>query len=198
MRLRKNYVRDFFIAAIFPVSVIYSSYDASIVKATYCGCAAAILAVSVMHLSSRDQQAKIADTQTWGKHVEYHIFTFRIFGCTVGVPVRPRRCLHLNQIIVNGRGCSLSLGHSLLRVWLLTKCTLWTGWGNCGQQCCDPGAIQKEIKRVAPHPFPTHLPTLGGVCPSPENSSLSLNTEALREQVSTDGAFQYQYKLSSV
>ena len=51
--------------------------------ATYCFNLAAILAVSVMHSSSRvitrDQQAKIADTQTLGKHVEWHIFIFLIF-----------------------------------------------------------------------------------------------------------------------
>ena len=43
-----------------------SSYSASIAMATYCFSLAAILAVSVMHSSSRvitrDQQAKIADT----------------------------------------------------------------------------------------------------------------------------------------
>ena len=52
--------------------------------ATYCFNLAAILAVNVMHSSSRvitrDQQAKIADTQTLGKHVEWHIFIFLIFG----------------------------------------------------------------------------------------------------------------------
>ena len=52
--------------------------------ATYCFNAAAILAVSVMHSSSdvitRDQQAKIADTQTLGKHVERYFFTFLFFG----------------------------------------------------------------------------------------------------------------------
>ena len=57
-----------------------SSYNASIVMATYCFNLAAILAGSVMYLSSRlitrDQQAKIADTQILGKHVEWHIFTF--------------------------------------------------------------------------------------------------------------------------
>ena len=67
--LCENYVRDFFIATILPVSV-NSSYSTSIATATYCFNLAAILAVSVMHSSScvitRDQQAKIADTQTLG------------------------------------------------------------------------------------------------------------------------------------
>ena len=56
--------------------------------ATYCFNLAVILARSVMHSSSRvitrDQQAKIADTQTLGKHVEWHIFIFLIFGQTLG------------------------------------------------------------------------------------------------------------------
>ncbi len=51
--------------------------------ATYCFNLAAILAVNVTHSSrviTRDQQAKIADTQTLGRHVEWHIFTFIIFA----------------------------------------------------------------------------------------------------------------------
>ncbi len=52
--------------------------------ATYCLNLSAILAVSVMQSSScvitRDEQAKIADTQTLGKHVEWHIFIFLICG----------------------------------------------------------------------------------------------------------------------
>ena len=55
--------------------------------ATYCLNLASILAVSVMHSSSRvitrDQVAKIADIQTLGKHVEWHIFTFLIFVSTL-------------------------------------------------------------------------------------------------------------------
>ena len=61
-----------------------SSYSMSIAMATYCFNLAAILVVSVMQSSScvitRDQQAKIADTQTLGKHVKWLIFIFLIFG----------------------------------------------------------------------------------------------------------------------
>ena len=56
----------FFIAAILPVSVIFAIIR-HVAMATYCFNLAAILAVSVTHSSSRvitrDQQAKIVDTQ---------------------------------------------------------------------------------------------------------------------------------------
>ena len=95
---------------------------------------------------------------------------------------------------------------ALVIVYLGCDCWSSAHYGQVEETADSSVVVQGPFKRKSTHPFPTHLPTLagvcpsplGGVCPSPENSSLSLNTEALREQVSNDGAFQYQYKLSSV
>ena len=70
----------FFIAVILPVSVIFVIIR-HIARASRWK---PIVLTSVMHSSScviiRDRQAKIAHTQTLGKHVEWHIFTFLIFA----------------------------------------------------------------------------------------------------------------------
>ena len=71
--------------------------------ATYCFNLAASLAVSFMHSSSRvitrDQQAKIADTQTIRKHVGWHIFIFLIFANML-----PSRCSrHMTNMTLTGK-----------------------------------------------------------------------------------------------
>ena len=84
-----------------------SSYSASIAMATYCFNLAAILAVSVMHSSSRvitrDQQAKIADTTTrkhLGKRDEWHFFVFLFFDSTVSFSLNFIRHNHDCKAIV--------------------------------------------------------------------------------------------------
>ena len=96
--------------------------------ATYCFNLAAILTVSVIcHalVISRDQQAKIADTQTLGKHVEWHIFIFLIFGHMAASALRQQWRMMANA----------KFGRQFQVLYIYTR-----HHGQCGRQSQTPSS----------------------------------------------------------
>ena len=81
MPLRKNYVRDFFIAAILPVSVIFVKIShiarTSRWMPTYCFNLAAVLAVSVTLVIWRNQASENCGLTNIAKYAEWHIFKYQ-------------------------------------------------------------------------------------------------------------------------